>query len=552
MTIFQNKTNFLSIIFQLIIISSPHYSCSDNERFETTTDYSNLVSLFKEFREFQLPSIVDGVPDYSKNTMKLQYRELKTFQKKLAAIDTTGWSITKQVDYHLVRAEMNGLDFHHRVLRPWSRDPCFYSIRPGMTDPLDIEGILPNPESFPLSDNDLGILSEKLKKVPKIYSQAIENLFNPAKDLATLAIHFTKEDVMLLDDLTNNLKVHHPILLLEVQNARDAIQNYLDWLIENEPLLTEPAGLGADEYNWWLKNVHLVPYTIEEIIDKVKMEDYRLYTMLKLEENRNKDIPDLKPVKSYRAYRDLVRDAVDHLMEFIVSNEIFTVEENIDIEKYWAARKSAFRTGNDEMGVPDYFSYYVQREPVPHEAHEGIGHDFEWQRLDNDQREIRGIRRLFFIEWIRDEGWAFALEELLMHAGVLDGRPRRGREIVYEQAIFRNCRALMDLKMHTRELNLDEAMDFCIDCAPHGEYLDDSHHLWYEARTTLRIPGWHMGMVIGKIQLMKLFRDRAKQLEMEFSLKQFLDQFISTGFIPISLIRWEMTGLNDEIKLLTK
>ena len=91
MTIFQNKTNFLSIFFQLIIISSPHYSCSDNERFETTTDYSNLVSLFKEFREFQLPSIVDGVPDYSKNTMKLQYRELKTFQKKFAAIDTTGF-----------------------------------------------------------------------------------------------------------------------------------------------------------------------------------------------------------------------------------------------------------------------------------------------------------------------------------------------------------------------------------------------------------------------------------------------------------------------------
>ncbi len=59
----------------------------------------------------------------------------------------------------------------------------------------------------------------------------MENLFNPAKDLATLAIHFTKEDVMLLDDLTNNLKVYHPTLLLEVKNARDAVQNYLDWLI---------------------------------------------------------------------------------------------------------------------------------------------------------------------------------------------------------------------------------------------------------------------------------------------------------------------------------
>ena len=51
---------------------------------------------------------------------------------------------------------------------------------------------------------------------------------------------------------------------------------------------------------------------------------------------------------------------------------------------------------------------------------------------------------------------------------------------------------------------------------------------------------------------MNLFRDRAKQLGSDFNLQQFLDQFISTGFIPISLIRWEMTGLNDEIKLLNQ
>ena len=61
-----------------------------------------------------------------------------------------------------------------------------------------------------------------------------------------------------------------------------------------------------------------------------------------------------------------------------------------------------------------------------------------------------------------------------------------------------------------------------------------------------------MGMVLGKIQIMNLFRDRAKQLGEDFNLQQFLDQFISTGFIPISLIRWEMTGLKNEIKLLNR
>ena len=108
------------------------------------------------------------------------------------------------------------------------------------------------------------------------------------------------------------------------------------------------------------------------------------------------------------------------------------------------------------------------------------------------------------------------------------------------------------MKIGIWELNLDEAMQFCVDCAPHGELLDDSHHLWYEMRTTLRIPGWHMGMVLGKIQIMKLFRDRAKQLGDEFKLNQFLDDFLATGFIPISLVRWEMTGLDDEIKELVQ
>jgi uncharacterized protein (DUF885 family) len=57
-----------------------------------------------------------------------------------------------------------------------------------------------------------------------------------------------------------------------------------------------------------------------------------------------------------------------------------------------------------------------------------------------------------------------------------------------------------------------------------------------------------MGMVVGKVQFMKLFRDRAKQLGDEFNLRQFMDEFLAAGMIPISLIRWEMTGYDDEIK----
>ena len=101
-----------------------------------SSDHADLISLFKEFREFQQPSLADGAPDYSATAMEKQYRELNIYQDRLAAIDSSGWAVSEQIDYHLVRAEMNGLEFHHRILQPWSRNPCFYGTEliPGFPD----------------------------------------------------------------------------------------------------------------------------------------------------------------------------------------------------------------------------------------------------------------------------------------------------------------------------------------------------------------------------------------------------------------------------------
>ncbi len=74
-------------------------------------DYSDLVSLFEEFRDFIKPAVVDGVPDFTAAAMEEQKRGLKKFQDRLASIDINTWPVSEQVDYHLVRAEMNGLEF---------------------------------------------------------------------------------------------------------------------------------------------------------------------------------------------------------------------------------------------------------------------------------------------------------------------------------------------------------------------------------------------------------------------------------------------------------
>ena len=85
---------------------------------------------------------------------------------------------------------------------------------------------------------------------------------------------------------------------------------------------------------------------------------------------------------------------------------------------------------------------------------------------------------------------------------------------------------------------------------PYGWSHEDEPMVWYEQQSNLRFPGFHTGVVVGKAQFMKLFRERAMQLGDKFNLRQFIDEFLAAGMIPISLTRWEMTGLTDEIEKL--
>jgi hypothetical protein len=97
--------------------------------------HADLVALFTGWRAFQKPKLVDGVPDYTAPAMAAQQRELAGYQRRLAGIDASGWPVSQQVDWHIVRAEMNGLDFDHRVLRPWATNPAFYvTVFPQQSD----------------------------------------------------------------------------------------------------------------------------------------------------------------------------------------------------------------------------------------------------------------------------------------------------------------------------------------------------------------------------------------------------------------------------------
>jgi hypothetical protein len=46
-------------------------------------------------------------------------------------------------------------------------------------------------------------------------------------------------------------------------------------------------------------------------------------------------------------------------------------------------------------------------------------------------------------------------------------------------------------------------------------------------------------------------RERAKQLGDAFTMKRYFEEVNAAGLIPVSLIRWQLTGKDDQIKALT-
>ena len=526
----------LVLLFSLILTTAPVTAATDGS-------YEQLVELFQDFREMTGPGDGDfgAVPLFERSAIAAQANALRQFQGRLLKIDSSSWPVPRQVDYHLVRAELSGLEFRHRVLKPWFRDPGTYA---------DIVLSLGERISGSMNDEEVMRVRKTLRVMPEVFAQAKYNLQDTANipaDLAELAIRDLSNGAEMFARLAAGIDASNSEFRHEVDRAAQASNVLLSWLRANQSQMTVAAGVGRENYNWLLKNVYLFPYTWDELRTIVELEDNRVIAFQRLEENRNKDVPRIDPVQSQAEYRESVSTAIEDIMVFLQEERIFTMPEYLSPEGYFG---SWHGFDNPWPEKHDYFFNFSHREPRMEEAHEMVGHHFDQLRGENNPHPIRKGWRPYKISTARTEGFAFALEELLMYAGYLDKRSPRAREIAYEQAAFRTVRALSDIYMHDNQWSLRDAMQYSVANAPHGELLDNSPHLWFEMATTLRGVGHHMLMVVGKVQFIKLMRDSAQQRGDDFDLQMFMDDFFDSGLIPMALIRWEMTGRDDEVSKL--
>ena len=518
----------------------------------TSTSYDDLVALFEEWREFEKPEFVDGVPDYTAEAMATQHRELAGYQQRLVAIDPSGWPVSQQVDHHLVRAEMNGLDFDHRVRKPWVQNPAFYTqIFSAQSDVPAHEGPVIHgwidlwTYEYPLSEADAAELAARIVTVAPLLEQARTNLVGNARDLWVMGIRSMERQSADLKDLASQVAGQSDELEEGIVAAREATDQFREWLESEADSKTGSSGVGTDNYTWYLQNVHLVPYTWEQQETLMLRELARSHASLRLEEHRNRKLPEQIRIASAEAYDRRFNDAVTEYMKFLEEEEIISVR---DYEE--AALRARIGRFSPADGLRGFFSEVSYRDPLTMRTH---GHHwFDLARMDQEPHAspIRRVPSLSNIYDARSEGIATAMEEMMMHAGLFDDRPR-SRELIWILLAQRAARALGGLRMHSNEYTIDEAAQFAAKWTPRGWMPEDSDTVYGEQHLYLQQPGYGTSYLIGKIEIDMLMAERALQLGDDFTLKRFMDEFHAAGVIPVSLVRWELAGYDDQITRMT-
>jgi hypothetical protein len=444
------------------------------------------------------------------------------------------------VDYLAVRSRLDQYDFTLRRSRPWARDPGFYVDRMlwvTFTE-LPVEG--------KARDNFL----ERIRDIPVLVEAAKEQLDDVAADYADLAIHnLNNADGVghghpyrsvppagvlgWYDDLLARAAAQ-PELTADIRAARDAVGDFDAWLKKKRPGWNASAGVGEAAFDWYLKHVKLMPWSSAELVVLGQRELDRLWAIYALERHRNRDMPDLEPASSAEDYAQRIAATDRRIRAFLAEQKIITVPGDIgelDTNAPWIERP----------GGRNFWEEIQFRDPSPDHLHAVIpGHRFDAIMKQRVDHPIRGR----IDSGARAEGWATYLEEAMLQAGLFEDLPRV-RELIQIFGIFRAARVPADVWLQTRKMNVSQVVDYWL---PRVPYLDRNVARVDAEIYLRRPPGYGIGYSIGMLQMQRLLADRKRQLGDDFELGAFHDELMADGWLPLSLVRWEMTGLDDEVR----
>jgi uncharacterized protein (DUF885 family) len=496
----------------------------------------------------------DGTSEWSPGAIVSRREKLAGFEKRWRGLSPAGWPVARQVDYRLLGSALARVRWELDIERGYLRNPGFYVDQ---TVASLFEALTPPP---PFSEARSRAILARLDRIPATLDEGKQNLTagkSMRRPFALLAIQS-------LDDISGRMdRAFHELAPLLDASVRDrvrpaaeragtALQKYAAWLQDQLPSMDDGTAVGRDAYVYFLRNVALMPFTPEQLLDIGRDEWARSVAFETYQQNRNRALPQLTLFRDQPAQMAREEQREAEVRRFLEENNILSVPawmqhyRNLPLPGYL---KELGAGVDDDLTGPSrlnegavsyirppspslgYFALSTARDPRPILVHEGVpGHYFQlalsWHQDDP-------IRRHYYDSGA-NEGIGFYAEEMMLQAGFFDDSPRT-REIIYNFMRLRALRVEVDVKLALGLFTIDDAADYLQRTVPM-----DARTARGEAAMFASTPGQAISYQVGKNQILRMLaRARGKQGS-DFDLKRFHDFVWTNGNVPISLQQWEL------------
>lgn len=501
----------------------------------------------------------DRLADFSRAATRSYLANLRAFRNELARLAPGGTTVHDQVNYLLLRAQMEGAWWNLTVLKPESRNPTIYEgeCTNGIFSLLK--------KNFAPNDVRARDAAARLRACRRVLAEGTANLTDAVREFGTVA----SEDVAgagplftnSLDALTVGIS---PERSRELYAARDdalaALRAYKHWV--DAHLASWHSGgfaVGKEQYDWYLRRALLLPWNSDQLRDIARIELVRDRALETWERNHvqflngpERTQPAFTNKASFLRYYE---DQTARVRAFVAQHHLITIPAYLGRFRIVELPKALAPTNpggfmnppgafdKDPTGfyfVPDYnpsnttfFAAQARRAVLPVLAHEGIpGHFLQFSIAYKNPDFIRRM----YEDGVFAEGWAFYGEEMLMRTGLYDDDPA-ARDAVIHLMRHRATRVFVDVALATGEMTLPQAIRFFQKTAG-----IDRATAYGEGTRFAMGPGQAIDYLTGKTQIETLLARVQDQQSPSVSLGAAHDKLLSYGTVPLSTIAWEWLG----------
>ena len=519
--------------------------------------------------------------DYSAANIQKQIAALHAYEKKIAAIDPSALDSSVAADRELLLNSIRSTLLTLEVIRPWEKNADAYSS--GITGAVFV--IMSR--NYAPANTRLRAVVARERLMPQVLAEARANLKNPPRVFTEIALE-------QIDGLVSFFEKDVPAAFTEAtdpaakadfarSNAAviEALKSYGAWM--KTDLLPRSNGdykLGADTFAKKLAYDEMVDIPLD-----------RLLTVANADLARNqaefariaREVDPARTPQEVLAQLATVHPAPDKLLEafqaqfasliaFIETHKIITIPSKVEptLEETPPFMRATTQASMDPPGpfethstkaffnvtLPEKdwtpahvaehmaaFNIGTITSTAVHEAYPGHYVQFLWQpEFPSKIRKLIGASSNI-------EGWAHYTEQMMLDEGYLPpgiaAGSREARLIRLGQlqdALLRDARFVVSIKLHTGQFTFDQAVNFFVTDG------FQSHAVGLMETKRGTSDATYLYYTLGKLEILKLRTDVQAKRGAAFSLQGFHDELMRQGFAPIKIVRKAM--LRDDSPVL--